>query len=705
MAARLWRLLVLLLAVATRAIAAEPITIVEKNFNEVLWLEPRDEIRLTLSRLPTPEEGRLAIRVGTLDVTSQVEAFERRLAIRPLVPLPNGERDLVVFVVDAKGTWTEAARAPIRVLTRHGYRKLDADPQFDVTLSPRFWGKRNRDAGPSERGDQDFDASFRGGLVSAIDRDGMLGSSKFQILGSSLRGEALRFQQMGDEAPKTDLGEYLLGFDWGGRRIGLGHFVYGNHRHLLDQTPHRGLQARIPITSFLDLSLAGMSGRSIVGWENPFGLANPSDDNMTSSTVGVDLVKSPLSSLLAGRVGTLRVETTFVRGAVRPQASFNAGEVVDAERGLGFGLRLIGADASGRLRTDLSFARSRFELDDDAELTGGLDVVEARETIDNARFAEIALDVLRAAEWIPGRPLTLTLAGREERVDPTYKAIGVLTSSDQQRRQLELRGTLGDVTLLAQHTWLHDNLDDIGSIVETVSRETSVDAGIPFRTWLEEPGKPEWWWPTLQIGFSRVRQFAGNRSSLLQTDIPLDRIPDQRNLVHRFGADWSGTLWSWTLSYRFQHADEDIRETGREKFDSLDFSNEVALSIRPIDVLGLSFGVRRTSAERGETGLVGFTNGFDGGFDWKFRPLWTLTGTYSYTDEDDSRVLHIQRSYTLETQLARDFRIEGPRGWGLPGRIFVRHTHQSAIVRNRELGVFTHARNSGVDGGVSFSFF
>ena len=692
-------------AVATRGFAAEPITIVEKNFNEALWLEPRDEIRFRLSRMPSPEEGRIAIRIGTLDVTSQLEAFDDRLAIRPLVPLPNGERDLVVFVVDAAGRWTEVARAPIRVLTRGGFRKLVADPQLEVTLSPKFYEERNRDAGESARNAQDFDASFRGGFTSDVDRNGMLGNSKLQILGSSLRGEALRFQQLGDEAPKADLGEYLFGFDWNGRKIGLGHFVYGNHRHLLNQTPHRGLQARIPITSFVDLSLAGMSGRSIVGWENPLGLSDPTDDNMTSSTLGFDLVRSPLAPLLSGLLGTLRLESTFVRGAVQPEASFNSGEVVDAERGLGFGFRLLGADASGRLRTDLSFARSEFELDDDAQLTGGLDVVQARETIDNARFLEVALDVVRAAEWIPGRPLTLTLAAREERVDPLYKAIGVLTTSDQERKQVELSGTLGDVTLLAQHTWLSDNLDDIGGIVETISRETSLDAGFPLRTWLQDANAVEWWWPTITVGFSRVRQFAGNRASLLANDIPADRIPDQRNLVHRFGADWSGEPWSWTLTYRFLNADQDSRETGREKFDSLDFTNEVAAGIRPVESFGLNAGVRRTSAERGETGLVGFTNGFDGGFDWRFRPLWTLTGVYSYTDEDDSRVLHIQRSYTLETQLSRDFTIEGPRGLVLPGRIFFRHTHQTAVVRDRELAVFTHARSDGIDGGLSFPFF
>jgi hypothetical protein len=478
-------------------LAAAAVTVQNANFGEGAAVQPTTEIRLQVDRLPTAEEGRIAIFIGRTDVTSQFRIDGTQLIYQPMAfLLPVGESQVTVYLV--KGNeWREIAQLPLHVsrqtptsdpvtqapasvkpevpaqsqpevpeaspepsteappgqaetsasalmqpeaetsgveireqfgeqqspeqspaeteqspeqATPEQSEKLpeqspehpseqstedNAQPQaettspeapeaeapeaetstdttgFSFSLKPRvnttiksqFRENRSQDAGESER-PTFTDATVESGFESELKWGQFTLQSRASFLGVTFQPEALRFGELQETAPKFDLSEYQIDAIWGPVQFSMGHLCYGNHPFLLDNFCSRGLTLKAQINDRIDVSVNSMSANSIVGFSNFSGL-NDFDNNLTSATLGVQLVKNNASGI--------RFEATLLNGERKPVGDFNEGEVVDAEKSRGFGLRLFGSDNSGRLRFDAGFARSRFTNPPDRQLIEGDD--------------------------------------------------------------------------------------------------------------------------------------------------------------------------------------------------------------------------------------------------------------------------------------------------------------------------------------------
>jgi hypothetical protein len=446
-----WQYHLVLLLVLWSALAwGDAIQVTRTNFTAgEQWLSPTDAVELRVSRLPTPEEGNFALLLGQLDVTSQVKMLGADLTYTPTtLPLPSGQQEVVLYVVSPNKGWTEVGRFPLRVLTPLGFKQAETTPKLNLNWKTRLLESRSEGAGNSDRPSPFNDFTMQGGLDTNFARGDFLVKTQAALVGSSREKEALRFSQLKTRAPKLDLNSYLVDIKRGNAQLSVGHINYGGNRHLLNNIANRGLVFRQKLNNQFDVSFSTMTGRSIVGYDNFLGLADHGNNNITSGTLGVDLWRDDWA--------TLRFEGMWMQGRVKPLSGFNLGQIVDAERSRGFGLRLFGNMWSGRIRTELSFARSTFDNPNDKALNGGLALTKVKQTTNNARYFDLAIDVLQNYALWWGKSLSLTLSGSHERIDPQFKSLGTFTTANQDINQIVLDGAIGELSFQLNHTCMRN---------------------------------------------------------------------------------------------------------------------------------------------------------------------------------------------------------------------------------------------------------
>ena len=102
-------------------------------------------------------------------------------------------------------------------------------------------------------------------------------------------------------------------------------------------------------------------------------------------------------------------------------------------------------------------------------------MVSVSETTRNARYLDFTYQVLKDRALTKDRKVNLSLTFRHNRVDPLFRSVAVFTQADRADNQFELTGSLGDITVGAVHNRLSDNLDDVPSILKTLTRRNWPD--------------------------------------------------------------------------------------------------------------------------------------------------------------------------------------------------------------------------------------
>jgi hypothetical protein len=131
----------------------------------------------------------------------------------------------------------------------------------------------------------------------------------------------------------------------------------------------------------------------------------------------------------------VRLETVWMKGSRAAVNNFNVGEIVDAEKSEGVGVRVTGNDDTGRFKADAGFANSTFTnvTANDPQLNAGLDIVPQDVVNKNAWYAEASYDLLKD---IPlggdsSRTLSATINVRTERIDPQFGTLGASIQADR----------------------------------------------------------------------------------------------------------------------------------------------------------------------------------------------------------------------------------------------------------------------------------
>jgi hypothetical protein len=617
--------------------------------------------------------------------------------------LPLGENPLIVFVVSPAGEWTEVARFQLRVkedddsttaVSSNGHwfglKQVELQPALSVNVKAQsavlYFPETQR---PERINSLDF--AFQGSLQSKLTRNGLTNQNQFDFVGSSVQKEALRFGDESNNAPQIDLSSYLVQFQVKKVKFQLGQYSYGTNRYLINGFSSRGLNVTVPITSKVDLSFNAVNGTSVVGWNNFTGLEKR-NHRVFAGTVGYEVFPE--------HPGWLRFEGGLLRASRQPLNNFNERSLTDAETSNGVGARVVVSDKNERLRVEAGFGRSRFDNPADPLLSRGFSVVPVRETSRNAQYLEMSFQFLKDVSVGSQRKANLGFTFRHNRVDPLFRSIAVLAQADKLDNQFELTGNIGEITATVGHNRLNDNLDDVPSILKTLTRRSGFNLGLPLTSlWTAKTGGQ--WLPRLSYSYERIHAFGAFLP--INSDFAVTHVPDQASLSHSFNAEWQRE--NLRLGYRFNQSEQDNRQPGRERADFKTLVNALTLGVTPQRRLEMNFDL---SAERSSNlEIARFDHTWRASVTANFQTTKksTLAATISSAFAGDRLNLTSSRNADLDLQWSWRFGAEKDKYRKVQGQFFVRYANRYTRATDNIFLFRNLTKLQTMSAGLTFTFF
>ncbi len=665
---------------------------VQADWDETRLQPTGAPLSVTLSRLPRASDGRLAVIVGSSDVSDVVQQVGRRLRITPLALRldPPRESEVDVFLVDSVGQWRSLGRFTLRRQMRGGFDSAAVAPRMDLQTDGQLGAGRSAASPIPSRADTYNDVTGAAGVDGRLSRGGWQLSWDGVVNGASLATARLRAAQLGQRAPALDLASYGVRASRNGVVVSAGHVALGTHRLLAAQFRSRGITAALPLGRNATLSLGTAAGSEIVGWGDPLGLSRPTH-RIATATIGVEGVPS--------RPGLLRVDLSALDGRLQSLPAFTQGAVTDREASTGLGAQVTAAHPSQRVRLTFGVARSRFRNPLDKALSGDSTLVEVRSETREARFGELLLDAVRGAT-IAGLSTSISVALRHERADPLYRSVGAIVQADRAQDALEATGQLGAMQWQATASRARDNLADIASLLITRTTAYAFSAALPVAQLIKAPATA-WWWPSLSASWQRGAQRGDTTppDGGFRSDF---QIPDQRTQALTTRAVWQrGSL---TAMYRHDRSLVDNRQPERERADLRAVVHAITLSATKGIAFTGTLDVSSESQHSAETGARATNQRISAQADWRPLRHTALAAAASFVQTVDPSAT--QRAQNLEF---RGEVSQGVNAWRRPtdgsqARAFLRYARTGAALRLAGLPQ-PLANQWSLNGGLSVRFF
>lgn len=681
-------------------------------------IESDERIRLNLNRELLPGEGNLAVFVNETDISALLDIEARTLSYNPKrVPLPFGEGIVTVYLVDAGGDWKTLSEFPLKVkepaekateivattdsAENGNTASVENGDRFNYGFTPNVSlnvkGQNQILAFPREGAPERnpfTDLAGQGNFAFKIARRGWAFQAQSDFAGSSFRQEALRFGELGERAPQIDLSSYLIEFGKGRFSVKLGHVSFGSNRHLINSFSSRGITVTIPVGKQNEISLAAVNGTSIVGFDNLVGVTRRKH-SVVSATFAREFFKE--------RPNGLRFEFSVMRGSLLPLSNFNQGEVNDAEKSLGFGLKVIGSDTRQRLRYEVGFTRNRFTNPSDPQLEQGSEIVPVRPTTRNARYAEISFDFLQGLKLWREKKLKITGTYRHEEIEPLFRSVIASTQADRRQNQFEVSASFGEMNFVYGNVRDRDNLGDIASILKSLTRRNNAIFNIALNSFFT-PAKPKKWLPQISYTYDHVHNFGVALPFGGEFNSP-SQVPDQDSFVHGFNAQWQFSE-RFRVGYRFNRAFQDNKQPGREKADFLSLVNAVTFGTTPFKSLDLNFDLSRESQESFEQPRVDNTFRLGSNLTWRM-PLKNavFSANLSTTLAGDSNNTNDSRNAEFDVQWAYKFGFGSKKFKKLEAQFFVRYANRYGDARDRIFFVNNFNKAQTFNAGLTFNIF
>jgi hypothetical protein len=624
-----------------------------------------------------PVAGELAVWVDHTDVSAwlqrpRLDQWKVPAAVMAWLP---GARSVRLFRVDA-GRWLPwsdhelasgpAAKGPPALKPRLDLAikaQPDARASGSQTLAPRRTFE---------------DLTLRAAL--AVDQP--LGASgalrgAVNLAGSSHRPEALRWQGLQLGAPKVDLADYRFELTAEPLTLGVGHLGFGAHPLLLDGFGTRGLSAKLALGERWDLQFAAGNGSAIVGIDNPLGLEDP-QHQLRLASLGVELDPA--------QPGRWRAELQVLDATLRATANFNRGEIPEAERIRGLGLRGRGSWLDGRLRVDLALARSRHDPAEDPQLQAAAPLRAIAPATRNAVTADASYELLRGwAGWSERLPLTLALQAGARWVAPLYKTVGTFLAADQKTERLAATAAFGAAQLQLFADRREDNLDELPNLLKTGTRNAGAALVLPPSLWGAEAAPK--WLPSATLRLTRNRQRALNAPDFAQSGIAPTHRPDQATRGAQLALAWA--IDRWSIGYQWQSNFQDNRQPGREAADFLASGHQGQVQWSATDALQLALNLGRSRNHGYERSRAEFSDSAGLSINWQVGELNALNAQAQLQRGHDSLHQTSSRQDNLQAQWTHRLAWRHADGTPLPAQAFVRYARLRAANTDRTFGTAT----------------
>lgn len=577
-----------------------------------------------------------------------------------------------------------------------GFEKLDLTPSLTIGFKSQAAEAHFPDSARPPR-PTFADLTLQGSVRSEAARGVFTSQNQFDIAGSSFRQEALRFGQLGDAAPLVDLSSYLMQFQVSDAKFLVGHTAYGNNRLLVNGFSSRGVTVTVPLPPRFDLSLAAMNGASIVGIDNFFGLGRRKHQ-LLSGTLGAELIGK--------RPGGARLEVSYLNGYVQALNGFTQGAVNDVERSIGAGFRFVVSDAAQRFRFDGGVARSRFVNPADPLLEQGRAVVAIPVVARNARYLESGFDILKDVALTANRRATLTVNYRHETVDPLYRSLGAATQADKTQNQFEVIASLGDINAQLSHLRFNDNLNNVPSILKSLSRVNRLALAAPLVSLFGDANKPsarQAWLPRLAYSLDRLHQFGAALPVNGGFEFAPEAIPDFLATNQNFSADWqAGNL---RLGYRLNQSLQNNRQRGREQADLSNLAQQISTGLPVTAALDLTVDLNIERARNRESQRLDRTYRAATTINWRLPGRHLLAVNLAHTLAGDAAQTSRNRNLEFDLQWSYQFTVGKQKFRKLQGQTFIRYADRYAKAFDSLFGLNNRTRFRTLNVGLNITAF
>ena len=716
-------LLVLIICVVTTAQTPPPTLTLTASFAGKESVAPTELIEFKLSRaLQTSEK--IAVLIGQTDATNLFTINNDSLSFLPApFALPNGKTEITVYLIATNDEWQELARFPIQVTSltkasaptttttttnnsaasqptqekrrRFGMERLSFTPTFTLGFKSQFGGSFFPVTNKPER-PKFFDTTLQGSLKGEMSRGTMNANLQFDLVGSSFRKEALRFNEIGDRANNIDLANYLMQFNFGRSQLVSGHTTYGTNRHLINSFASRGLTFTAPVGKRDDFSVAALNGTSVVGFDNFFGLNN-SSHQIATFTWGHEFLKE--------RPSGLRTEFSFLDGSLLPRTGVNQGSITDAEKSQGYGFRFIASDQKQRAKLDGGFTRSRFTNPPDPLLNRGQNIVQVQEVNRNARYVDVNYDILKDLAITKTKKFTLNTAFHHEQADPLFRSVAATAvQADRRNNQWDVTGNLDQLNFTLTHQRFNDNLANIASILKSLTRRNAFAVNAPLSAFIGKAGGTlSLWLPRVGFNFDRIHQFAAALPVNGGFEADLSTVPNQLSLNQTLTAEWQ--VKKVRFGYRWNRSSQDNRQTGREIADLYNNINGVTFGFTPNQKIDLNFDVNSERARNVENKRTDQTWRFGFNTNLQLTKSMTLTAALSTLNAFDLGQISDNFTNEFNAQWAYRFLTEKSKYRKVNAQFFVRYANFFAHALDRTFATNNLTKSWTMNAGLNFTFF
>lgn len=635
------------------------------------WIDRRTPIRIQFNREYKVEDGRLSVWIESVDVTGISTIYNDHIVYQSnLSSLPSGSVSLKVYLVGENENWRELAAFSLNVRTIGGLEELNTTAGLTLTNKGQLVEEKLPVDPVSDRPVfQDVTGQFN--LKMSAVRNNWAIDAESQIMGVSFEREALRFRDLGADAPKVDLARYQLSVQNRGATLSAGHLRHGRHQHLLNGFQSRGLMYNQEINQNLEFTVAGTHGSNVVGWSNFIGLNDPGH-RIFSGALGIEAVEnSP---------GTLRFDIVSVVGAREGRRSFNQESIAESETSRGLGVKIQSAFWDKRVRGEASVAASRFNNPNDPFLSQGEILVQVVPESRMAWFGDLNAQLIRNMKFMPGAPLNVRSGYSFSRVDPLYEAVGINVRGDLQEHKMSVVMSTGPLNVNLQNRYSEDNLDNLRSILKTLSHQTNLQVQLNTSRLLKSGGsKIARLMPNIGYSYNFVHQYGDKVPE--EGGFDETHVPDQRNHVHQASTAWQSRKWS--VSYRFQTAYQDNRQPGREDNDFLRTGHVASLRLAPVSFIDFTTNFNLDLNQNKAVGETEVSRRI--GYNIQIKPVISLNIRMSYQpsrtfDRADTRLrTHTQSSFDANWRFTFFRQLQNP----LSGTLYLRYSKQVTFVNDQ----------------------
>jgi hypothetical protein len=368
---------------------------------------------------------------------------------------------------------------------------------------------------------------------------------------------------------------------------------------------------------------------------------------------------------------------------------------------------------------DTGLTRSRYTNPQDPLLDQGRSVVPVREATRNAHYLDASYHLLRNLSLTKTTKASLLLNYQHERLEPLFGSVAASAQPNKLLHQVGLVGQLGEVQVTFSHLRFNDNLDQIPSILKSLTRRSSLLVGLPLGALLNKPGQPSRWLPRLSYSYDRTHQFGAFIPSNAEFKAP--QVPDQIATNQTLAAEWQSGRWRY--GYQLNFSAQDNFGEKREGTKLLNLVHSFTLGLAPLPALELNLDVSAENLTSKDDNANKDQRRLDRSLRFGFNLHWrtsrnsALTAIFSHTAADSFGDLSrgsASRSRHLDLQWSWRFLGNGQAGQNqtekhhllkVQGQWFIRYARRSSRSRDDLFRLDSLLRGATLNTGLSFTFF